>query len=131
MKNTSIGQRIRARRKDLELTQRSLAKALGISHVSVSQWERDDSDPTGKNLIALSDLLQCTPSWILFGDIEPDAPQPIKTELSEQQKELLSLFSALPESEKTRQLDELRARVENFNKLFDELIIARKNAQKK
>ncbi|EPW5983615.1 helix-turn-helix domain-containing protein, partial [Escherichia coli] len=49
-KNLTIGERIRYRRKNLKYTQRSLAKALKISHVSVSQWERDDSEPTGKNL---------------------------------------------------------------------------------
>ena len=47
-KNLTIGERIRYRRKNLKHTQRSLAKALKISHVSVSQWERDDSEPTGK-----------------------------------------------------------------------------------
>ncbi|WP_148723575.1 helix-turn-helix domain-containing protein, partial [Escherichia coli] len=57
-KNLTIGERIRYRRKNLKYTQRSLAKALKISHVSVSQWERDDSEPTGKNLFALSKVLQ-------------------------------------------------------------------------
>ncbi|MCT7004540.1 helix-turn-helix domain-containing protein, partial [Salmonella enterica subsp. enterica serovar Carrau] len=40
----TIGERIRARRKALKLTQKSLAKALKLSDVSISQWERDDSE---------------------------------------------------------------------------------------
>lgn len=133
MKKLTIGERIRARRKELDFTQRSLAKALKISHVSVSQWERDDSDPTGKNLFALAKVLQCSPTWILFGDDsqQPDEPHEAGLVLDERQKELLELFDALPESEQDAQLSEMRARVQNFNKLFEELLIARQRAAKK
>ncbi|AZI53420.1 helix-turn-helix domain-containing protein (plasmid) [Pantoea agglomerans] len=133
MKKLTIGERIRARRKELDFTQRSLAKALKISHVSVSQWERDDSDPTGKNLFALSKVLQCSPTWILFGDDsqQPEEPRETGQELDERQKELLELFDALPESEQDAQLSEMRARVQNFNKLFEELLKARQRASKK
>ncbi|MCW0974123.1 helix-turn-helix domain-containing protein [Pantoea sp. JV6] len=133
MKKLTIGERIRARRKELDFTQRSLAKALKISHVSVSQWERDDSDPTGKNLFALSKVLQCSPTWILFGDDsqQPEEPRETGQVLDERQKELLELFDALPESEQDAQLSEMRARVQNFNKLFEELLKARQRASKK
>ncbi|MFP1496116.1 helix-turn-helix domain-containing protein [Escherichia coli] len=80
-KNLTIGERIRYRRKNLKYTQRSLAKALKISHVSVSQWERDDSEPTGKNLFALSNVLQCSPTWILFGDEDKQPSPPIEIQL--------------------------------------------------
>lgn len=133
MKKTTIGERIRQRRKEMNLTQRDLAKVLKISHVSISQWERDDSEPTGKNLFALSKALQCTPTWILFSDEEqpPLAPMEEAEILDARQKELLYLFSALPESEQEAQLNEMRARVENFNRLFDELVQARKRTLKK
>ncbi|WP_096978932.1 helix-turn-helix domain-containing protein [Escherichia coli] len=133
MKNLTIGERIRLRRKDMKHTQRTLAKALKISHVSVSQWERDDSEPTGKNLFALSKVLQCSPTWILFGDEDksPAAPVEKPRELEPKEIELLSLFNALPESEQDAQLNGMRARVENFNKLFEELLKARQRSQKK
>ncbi|WP_445235325.1 helix-turn-helix domain-containing protein [Erwinia sp. MYb416] len=38
MKNTSVGERIRALRKELRLTQKDLAAKVGVSHVSISQW---------------------------------------------------------------------------------------------
>ncbi|ECJ5891731.1 helix-turn-helix domain-containing protein [Salmonella enterica subsp. salamae] len=124
----SIGERIRYRRKESKMTQKALAKALGLSDVSVSQWERDDSEPTGKNLFALSKVLQCSPTWILYGDEDqhPEKPQIQPLELDERQKELLDLFNALPESEQIAQLESLRGRVENFNRLFEELLKARK-----
>ncbi|BFU34128.1 helix-turn-helix domain-containing protein [Enterobacter quasiroggenkampii] len=133
MTNLTIGERIRARRKELKFTQRTLAKALKISHVSVSQWERDDSEPTGKNLFALTKVLQCTPTWILFGDDSRTPEPPVLTDapLDERQTELLDLFNALPESEQEALLGEMRGRVENFNKLFEEMLIARRRTQKK
>ncbi|EML5585433.1 helix-turn-helix domain-containing protein [Klebsiella oxytoca] len=132
MKNLSIGERIRARRKDLNHTQRTLAKALKISHVSVSQWERDDSEPTGKNLFALSKILKCSPTWILFGDDEqePDSLPAEESPLDDRHKELIELFDALPESEQDSQLELMRARVENFNRLFEEMLETRKRKNK-
>ncbi|EBS6311381.1 helix-turn-helix domain-containing protein [Salmonella enterica subsp. enterica serovar Millesi] len=131
MKNCTIGERIKARRKDLKHTQRTLAKALKISHVSVSQWERDDSEPSGKNLFSLSKVLQCSPTWILYGDEDktPDAPVDVPPALDERQQELVELFNALPESEQNAQLAQLRARVDNFNKLFEEMLKARQRSK--
>lgn len=131
-KNMTIGERIRARRKDLKYTQRTLASALKISHVSVSQWERDDSEPTGKNLFALTKILKCSPTWILFGDetSQPDAYTPERAPLDERQQELLDLFDALPASEQEGQLEQMRARVKNYETLLDELLEARKRARK-
>ncbi|ELY5882564.1 helix-turn-helix domain-containing protein [Cronobacter sakazakii] len=134
MKNLSIGERIRARRTEMNYTQRTLAKALKISHVSVSQWERDDSEPTGKNLFALSKALRCSPTWILFGDdeCEPLSPSEAKHQvLDERHKELIELFDALPASEQQAQLEELRTRVDNFNKLFEEMLLARQRSSQK
>lgn len=133
MKNLSIGERIRARRKDLKQTQKSLAKTLQLSDVSVSQWERDDSEPTGKNLFALAKALKCSPTWILFGDEDktPDDATEAPPELDEQKLELIELYDALTTTEQAALLEELRARVENANKLFEELLEARKRSRKK
>ncbi|WP_407084845.1 helix-turn-helix domain-containing protein [Pluralibacter gergoviae] len=123
-----LGERIRARRKDLKLTQRALAKMVKVAHVTISQWETGDSEPGGKNLFALSNALQCNPTWILYGDesAEPGAPVDSPKPLEEREEELLALFSALPESEKERHLSELREKVDGFNRLFEELLQARK-----
>ncbi len=117
----------------MKFTQRSLAKALKISHVSVSQWERDDSEPTGKNLFALTKVLQCTPTWILFGDNDqaPSEPSDTPPELDDKQRELLELFIAITDSEQDELLNELRARVENNKIRLEELLKARQRASKK
>lgn len=135
MNEITLGQRIRQRRKQIGLNQRQLSKAAGVSYSSISLWEADNTAPRGENLHKLSQALQCSPTWILFGDedktpreaIPMDAP----LELSEEENELLQLYRALPESEQIAHIRELKARVENFNRLFNELLEARKRSSQK
>ncbi|WP_306455213.1 helix-turn-helix domain-containing protein [Serratia fonticola] len=130
MNMNTIGSRILQRRKALGYNQRELGKASGVSYATISLWEGDKTAPTGKNLHSLADALQCSPTWLLFGDEDknpqPPEKRPLALTLDEAEKELINLFRALPESEQETQLSELRARVENFNRLFDELLEARK-----
>lgn len=72
MKKT-MGKRIAERRKELGLSQNEVAQYVGINRVSVSNWETDGKNgtsPKGANLIALAELLKCTPEWLLNGDVE-------------------------------------------------------------
>jgi SOS-response transcriptional repressor LexA len=64
-------ERVLARRKDLKLTQADVAKAIGVSKVSVSQWEKGDTSPKGENLYALAKVLRCDVSWLLHGKSKP------------------------------------------------------------
>lgn len=128
---TTPGDRIKLRRKEMKYTQRSLAQVVKVSHVTISQWESCDSTPGGKNLFALAEALRCSPTWILYGD-ENQAPEPADkppVPLSDTEIELLKLFSALPESEKERHMIDLRLKVEGFNRLFEELLTARKKTK--
>ncbi|MFV8979820.1 LexA family protein [Serratia fonticola] len=67
MKNETVGERIQALRKSKNLSQVSLAKAVGVSNVAISQWERSETEPNGDNLLSLSAALKCTPDYILYG----------------------------------------------------------------
>lgn len=49
---------IKNRRKQLGLTQLQLAKRVGVSHVSISSWERGDTAPKGKSLMRLAHGLE-------------------------------------------------------------------------
>ncbi|MFS1583834.1 MAG: helix-turn-helix domain-containing protein [Candidatus Arsenophonus phytopathogenicus] len=64
---TSIGNRIRDKRKELRLTQNEIAKALGVSRVSVTKWENGDTKPDGENLHILTKVLACNIEWLLYG----------------------------------------------------------------
>lgn len=135
MDNITIGTRIAQRRKEVGMIQRELSKAVGVSTSTISLWESDATEPRGKNLHALAHTLQCSPTWLLFGDSEaaPQAPEPAESiiPLTDDEQELLNLYRALPVSEQESQINELRARVENFEKLFSELLQARKRINKK
>ena len=51
MQATTIGQRIKQKRKELHLTQADLAKKVqGVSHAAISQWETDITKPNAVNL---------------------------------------------------------------------------------
>ncbi|MCE5348344.1 helix-turn-helix domain-containing protein [Citrobacter koseri] len=65
---TEMKDRIRARRVQLDITQQTLAKKLGVSRVSVTKWENGTTKPDGENLHQLALALQVTPEWILYGE---------------------------------------------------------------
>ena len=67
----TLGQRVRELRKELKLTQKALGKSVGVSSVSVTQWESDINLPRGENLYALTKALKCEPSWLLHGVVSP------------------------------------------------------------
>lgn len=65
-----VGQRIKARRKELGLYQKDLTKA-GVSVSAVSQWEQGLNFPKGNHLMALANILDCRPDWIMNGGKNP------------------------------------------------------------
>lgn len=133
MEKETLGSRLLSRRKELKLSQAALGKLAQVAHVTISQWERDETHPAGKRLFALSKALQCSPTWLMFGDEDSSPSSPVPQEqpqISPAHRELIELFDALPASEQEAQLNQLRERVENFNRLFDELLQARKRSQK-
>ncbi|MFK3840950.1 helix-turn-helix domain-containing protein [Serratia sp. NPDC087055] len=135
MIKTTPGERIKSRRTELKYTQRELGKLAHVSHVTISKWESDDNEPAGRHLFQLSKALRCSPTWVLYGDetLEPPAPEelPEQMNLSELETQLLDLFRSLPESEKGRHVADLQAKVDDFNRLFYELLQARKSSKKK
>lgn len=52
-----IGDKIKSKRKELNLTQEYLAKELNISRQAVSKWEKGTSEPSMENLVKLSEIL--------------------------------------------------------------------------
>lgn len=132
MENETFGDRLLRRRKELKQSQAALGKLVGVAHVTISQWERNETQPAGKRLFALAKSLQCNPTWLLFGkdDYAPSAPSDAEPPaLSPEHRELIELYDSLPESEQQAQLMNLRAKVKNFNRLLSELLKAQKRAK--
>lgn len=72
----SIGERVKARRLELALSQTALGKMIGppvVTKAAVSQWEKNETTPTGPNLMSLARALRQSPEWVL-GDKRPHKP---------------------------------------------------------
>ena len=63
----SIGERISELRKQQNISQGQLAKALGLSRQAVSKWENDQTAPDTINLIRLADLLGTDTEYLATG----------------------------------------------------------------
>lgn len=61
----TTGQRIAAKRKELELSQEGLGERLGVSRQSIYKWESDASLPEIDKLVALSRLFNVPVGWLL------------------------------------------------------------------
>lgn len=57
MKNNALHEFIKEKRKQLKLTQKQLGRAVGVSHVTISQWESGLTSPKGRYLGHLAKAL--------------------------------------------------------------------------
>ena len=63
----SIGNRIRNLRKDKKLTQKDLAKILGITDAAIVHWEKDVNIPKLEHLNIMAPTLNTTIDYIMYG----------------------------------------------------------------
>lgn len=125
----SLHDRLAKRRKELGLTQQEVATLVQVSSTSVYKWENGQAQPKGNSLFSLSRALKCSPTWLLYGDddLKPISVEELPKELDDRQLRMLELFDSLPESEKDNQIMELEKKAAGFDRLFEELLKARKN----
>lgn len=86
MNELTLGQRMAARRKLLNLSQEALAEQLDISRQAVSKWESDAAIPEIDKLIALSKLYHVSVGWLLGVEAQET---PISDELTESQLKMV------------------------------------------
>lgn len=63
----SIGERITALRKEQNISQGELAKALDVTRQAVSKWENDQTSPDTLKLIKLADVLDTDVEYLATG----------------------------------------------------------------
>ena len=63
----SIGERIAELRKQQNISQVQLAKALDVSRQAISKWENDQTAPDTINLIRLADILNTDTEYLATG----------------------------------------------------------------
>lgn len=70
---TPIGERLRIRRKFKKMTQKQLAKAVGMAQSTISEIELGLSkSATAENILKIAAVLDTNPQWLLYGTGDPD-----------------------------------------------------------
>ena len=75
----NLGERIKSKRKELNLTQLEMGKLVGVSHVTISQWEHGETVPKSRSLNFLCKVLECKHDWLLYGT---DSATELNTDIS-------------------------------------------------
>lgn len=71
----SFGQRVTTRMDELGLTGVEVAKYVGVSSTTITNWRTGEHEATGRALVKLAEILKCSPDWLLHGKLkdEPNA----------------------------------------------------------
>jgi transcriptional regulator with XRE-family HTH domain len=77
-----FGDRLRARRMEMKISQVELAEKLGVKSASVSFWESGRNSPSAENISAIADILDCSADYLLGRTNRPELSQ--KTVQTEQ-----------------------------------------------
>lgn len=72
----TLGDRIAGGREAMGLSQKDLARKIGVKTATIEKWEDDISEPRANRIQMLSGVLGVSLSWLLTGRGEgPEAPQ--------------------------------------------------------
>ncbi len=104
MRQINIGNRIKKLRQSKNITQQQLANTLFITDKTISSWEATRTEPSLEMLIKLSETLDCSISYLIYGDII-ETEIKIKLTLDEYNKLQLYISNHANDLGKTKQLD--------------------------
>lgn len=68
----NYGDRISKLRQDRNITQRQLASELFVTDKTISSWESNRTEPSLEMIIRLSEVLECSASYLLYGNNTKD-----------------------------------------------------------
>ena len=80
--HATFGDRLAAAREAADLSQKDLAKRLGVKSKTVAAWENDLSEPRANRLQMLAGLLNVSLMWLLNGNgegVDPPGVEPALT----------------------------------------------------
>lgn len=81
-----IGMRISELRKKKKLTQIELGSIIHVSDKTISSWESNRTEPSLNDIVVLSEVIDTTPTYLLYGNIEKlDLETEIKIKLNEKE----------------------------------------------
>jgi transcriptional regulator with XRE-family HTH domain len=78
----TFGDRLAAAREAADLSQKELARRLGVKSKTIAAWENDLSEPRANRLQMLAGLLNVSLMWLLNGEgegVDPPGTEPALT----------------------------------------------------
>ena len=80
----NIGKRLSSLRKKKNITQLDLANKLFVTDKTISSWESDRTEPSLEMLVNLSEVLDCSVGYLIYGDSpKKDVETEIKIKITE------------------------------------------------
>ncbi|MDO6727360.1 MAG: helix-turn-helix domain-containing protein [Cognatishimia sp.] len=106
----TFGDRLAGARESAGLTQKALAKNLGVKTATLVAWENDLSEPRANRLQMLSGILGVSLGWLLTGEgdglDQPAGTEPISGDMTDLMIEMRSLrVQMIKSAEKLGQLE--------------------------
>lgn len=101
-------------RKERGLSQREAAKIFGVSQGTFNNWENSNTQPSIEQLIAIARFFEVSVDY-LIGNADDIGVINLIPTLTPEQREVISLFSALPESARNATLTVLRQMYQGTN----------------
>lgn len=103
--NPEMGRRLKQARESLTITQKAMAKALGITTQAYQNYEYGKEISSGR-IIQICAILECSPNWLL-GVKEEGAHLPPDSLLLRQLKEAFAQLSDEGQQEAVKRVQEL------------------------
>ena len=87
----NYGERISRLRQNKNITQKELASKLYVTDKTISSWESNRTEPSLEMIIKLSEILECSASYLLYGDnFKDNIEMEIKIKLTKEEYEKLN-----------------------------------------
>lgn len=87
--HATFGDRLAAAREAADLSQKDLAKRIGVKSKTVAAWENDLSEPRANRLQMLAGLLNVSLMWLLNGNGEGVDPPGVEPALTQDARQVL------------------------------------------
>lgn len=89
----NLGERISKLRKEKGWTQNDLANRLYVADKTISSWESNRTEPSLETIIKLSELFDCSASYLIYGDTEKNNIETeIKIKITKDEYNKIDLF---------------------------------------
>lgn len=99
--------RILELRKERGLSQREAAKIFGVSQGTFNNWENSNTQPSIEQLVSIARYFEVSVDY-LIGNADYTGVINMISSLTPEQKELISLYSSLPENSRNAVMAILR-----------------------